>query len=364
MERYCCRECQVSHWPRHKHECKKSAAELLDKELFKDPPEREECPICMLPFPFSDGEKDVLVFFACCGRLICMGCLRAQFKEDVNNGKDLEDCQACAFCRTPATQDAEERIRRLNRNVERNHAFSINELASYYMLGREGLEKDIAKAIELFEKSAQLGHADSYYWLGDIYKDGSDGIQIDTKKARQYYELGTIGGSIIARSNLAALDWKDGNSKRALKHFLICVKFGIRLPAEMWKFGCEKGYVTKNEYAEALMAYQKRLEDTKSETRDEALGFGNSELAWKKYYFQLKATKFIKEGEFSSLYDLASFEWDNGNYPLACAGFLSCVDAGIKPALRRLKIAVEEGYVTGHNYNFYAEALRARQNQR
>ena len=361
MARYCCRDCQVSHWPQHKQACKKRAVELFDKELFKDPPERDECPICMLPFPFSFGKKNVSVFFACCGRLICMGCLRAQFKEDVNNGKELQDCQACAFCRTPATTDEKERVRRLNKNVERNHAPSIHQLALYYMEGMEGLEKDMPKAIETFEKSAKLGYADSYYWLGQIYCDGRDGVEIDFKKARHYYELGAIRGSTIARHNLGALDLDNRNFKRAFKHELICAKAGMRETLENLKHGVKTGYVTKDEYAEAMRACQKQHEDTRSELRDEASAYDNSGLEWERYYFELKASKLIREGDFSLLYDLASLEWNNGNYALACAGFLACATAGIKPALRKLKIGVQKGYVTEDDY---AEALRAHQNQR
>ena len=37
----------------HKNACKKRAAELLDERLFKDPPPRDECPICQLPLPIE-----------------------------------------------------------------------------------------------------------------------------------------------------------------------------------------------------------------------------------------------------------------------------------------------------------------------
>ena len=40
---------QKNHWPKHKKVCKRRAAELCDEALFKDPPAKEECPICFLP---------------------------------------------------------------------------------------------------------------------------------------------------------------------------------------------------------------------------------------------------------------------------------------------------------------------------
>ena len=49
MVKYCSRDCQVAHRPKHKKSCKRRAAEVFDEELFKDSPEAPDCPICMLP---------------------------------------------------------------------------------------------------------------------------------------------------------------------------------------------------------------------------------------------------------------------------------------------------------------------------
>jgi hypothetical protein len=49
--KYCNAECQLKHWPTHKKDCKLRAAELRDEALFKDPPPKEDCPICFLPMP-------------------------------------------------------------------------------------------------------------------------------------------------------------------------------------------------------------------------------------------------------------------------------------------------------------------------
>jgi hypothetical protein len=49
--KYCNAVCQKKHWPMHKAACKLCAAELRDEALFKDPPAKEDCPICFLPMP-------------------------------------------------------------------------------------------------------------------------------------------------------------------------------------------------------------------------------------------------------------------------------------------------------------------------
>jgi hypothetical protein len=51
LVKYCNATCQRKHWSKHKKPCKIRAAELRDEALFKDPPPKEECPICFLPMP-------------------------------------------------------------------------------------------------------------------------------------------------------------------------------------------------------------------------------------------------------------------------------------------------------------------------
>ena len=266
--KYCNRDCQVAHRPRHKKVCKKRAAVIIsDDELFKDAPERPECPICMLPLPFNDEH---LVFQACCGKLICMGCNYAQDKEDHISGKRREDCGACAFCRAPAPKTEKELIDRLNRCVERKDTNAMDHLAKHYLDGNIGLQKNFAKAIELFLEAGKLGCADAYYNVGNLYCAGN-GVKMDMKRARYYWELGAIGGSISARHNLAIIEDNAGNHEQAYKHYLICAKSGFQLSLDEVKTGFKNGHVTKDEYAEALRAFQKQHEDTRSVKRDEAL---------------------------------------------------------------------------------------------
>ena len=262
--KYCGRGCQVAHWSQHKNACKKRAAEL-EEELFRDPPEKEECPICMLPLPFDLNESR---FQSCCGKFICMGCSHAQQKEDFRSGKAIQ--APCAFCRTPGPKGPKEFIDQLKRGVERNDMASIEQLAEYYIEGTCGLEKDSTKAMVLLLKAGKLGCADAYYTAGNLYFDGN-GVEKDEKKARLCYELGTIGGSIRARHNFAKMEGMAGRDERASKHFLICVIAGYELSLDGIKIGLEDGYITKDEYAEAMRAFHKSNDETKSAMRDEAL---------------------------------------------------------------------------------------------
>ena len=268
MVKYCCRDCQVAHRPKHIKACKKRAAELFDEELFKDPPDQPECPICMLPMPLDRGQ---IMFQLCCGKTICKGCIHAQTKEDIKSGKRWDDVGACAFCREPGTYSDEEEKKRLKKLMEKGNAKSLYVAASLYTKGERGFCRNPTKAIELFTKSADLGCTDAYVSLGSIYEEGY-GVGRDVKKARYYFELGAIGGSIDARHNLACLDKKDGDIERASKHFVICAKAGYELSLPCVKRYFKDGIVTKDEYAEVLRAYQKQQEDRKSAMRDEVKG--------------------------------------------------------------------------------------------
>ena len=74
MVKYCSRECQIAHRPQHKKECKKRVKELHEEALFKQPPPKEECPICFLPLPYDANQSTLQL---CCGKTICNGCFYA-----------------------------------------------------------------------------------------------------------------------------------------------------------------------------------------------------------------------------------------------------------------------------------------------
>ena len=101
LVKYCGATCQRNHWPTHKAACKQRVAELRDEALFKDPPPKEDCPICFTRMPklllsclslptttttsvstydFSDAneelaKKDMEDYYPCCGKSICAGCI-------------------------------------------------------------------------------------------------------------------------------------------------------------------------------------------------------------------------------------------------------------------------------------------------
>ena len=188
--RYCNAECQRNHWPKHKNQCKQRAAELRDEALFKDPPPKEDCPICFLPMPnkliccvslppatlslvpindFANANealicKEMELYYSCCGKSICQGCLYSHHVSGDNN--------KCPFCNSNRDNTEEENNEDNMKRVEANDPASMYMLATHYHLGRGGFQQDRTKAMELFTRAAKLGFSKGHFNLGSIYYEG------------------------------------------------------------------------------------------------------------------------------------------------------------------------------------------------
>ena len=267
MVKYCNRDCQIAHRPQHKRACKKRAAELYDEQLFKEPPPRKECPICMLPSPLYDNDPG-MTFHSCCGKSICNGCMHTMRETGIKNMK------LCPFCKTPPPRSNLEEVNRVKKLMEKDNANAFYQLAGYYVQGIYGLTQDRAKANELWRKASELGCAEAYNRLGYSFSNGM-GVEVDKKKATRLYELAAMKGDVRARHNVGALEGKTGNHHRAYKHFLISARAGYKESLDMVKYGYTEGHVTKEEYANTLRQYQMSQDEMNSEARDKALAARN-----------------------------------------------------------------------------------------
>lgn len=258
MVKYCNAACQTAHRPQHKRECKQRAMELHEEALFKIPLPNEECPICFLPLPSMTSGKR---FKSCCGKMICSGCIHAA-------GLIKELCPFCRArdCATPRGVELQ-----VKKRAEKGDANAIFSQACGYEHGMYGLQQDQAKAIRLYHKAAELGCPSAYNNMANMYMTGQ-GVERDTKKTKQYYEHAAMGGMAVARYSLGRLEGRAGNTKRALKHYMIGVKGGSEESLNEVKEFCMRGLATKEDYAQALQSYQAYLDEIKSEERDKAAG--------------------------------------------------------------------------------------------
>ena len=260
LVKYCSRECQIAHRPQHKKDCKKRAKDLHEEALFKQPPPLDDCPICFLRMPSLGSGK---VYMACCGKLICRGCIYAVALEN--------DDQLCPFCRTPAPTTDKEVVEIHKKRMEMKDPMAISSLGGFYANGSYGLPQNYAKALELYKRAAELDNAGAYYNIGNSYSDGI-GVERDMKKARHYWELAAMRGQVMARNNLGA---HSLNLDRALKHWNIAVEGGNKDSLENIKRFYMKGGTTKDDYTTALGKYQEFVDDIRSAQRDGAAAFSD-----------------------------------------------------------------------------------------
>ena len=79
-----------------------------------------------------------------------------------------------------------------------------------------------------------------------------------------------MNGSSQARHNLACVEGRAGNYHRAFKHFMLSARVGDKKSLDKVKEGFMVGIISKDEYANALRAYQERYNEMKSDDRDQA----------------------------------------------------------------------------------------------
>ena len=174
------------------------------------------------------------------------------------------DDKLCPFCRAlcPSLEEANKQV---NKRMEVDDAQAIYNVGCCYAEGRYGFPQDIDKALELWHRAAELSYVSAYFNIGTAYWCG-DGVERDEKKANHFH---------IARHNLGNAEFRAGNVDKALKHLMIAVEFGNNGSLKRIKQLYSKGYATKDDYANALRAYQAYLKEIKSDDRDKAAAFGD-----------------------------------------------------------------------------------------
>ncbi|EJK56022.1 hypothetical protein THAOC_24160 [Thalassiosira oceanica] len=145
----------------------------------------------------------------------------------------------------------------------------MNHLGDKYCHGKNGLQKDMRKALELWTEAAELGSLKALFILGVVHHTG-EGVEKNMAKAAEFYTKAAMQGCPLSRHNLGCIEDGHGNYNRAVKHFLISAKMGHEKSVESIKKMFTAGNATKEPYAEALKGYQDAVEEMKSHDRDEA----------------------------------------------------------------------------------------------
>ena len=285
--KYCNAKCQRNHWPKHKKRCKQLAADLRDEALFKDPPPKEDCPICFLPMPqnliccislppatissipifdfekANEGLANLTTehYYPCCGKFICGGCVYSF----ANSG----NIKKCPFCKTDRMSKTDgDQVAEITKRVEAKDADAIYMLANYYNTGAGGLLQDREKAMELWTQATELGSIHAHYQLGKVYNERGD-----LKKEKFHLEAVAMAGHEDVRYHLGQKEVMSGNMEQAVKHFTIGASAGCHYSMHRLIACFGHGLVSRESINSTLISYNNSCAEMRSEARDAYLRF-------------------------------------------------------------------------------------------
>ncbi len=130
-------------------------------------------------------------------------------------------------------------------------------------------EGDYETAFKYYAKAAESGDANAHYNLSCMYHNG-ECVEKDEKKKIHHLEEAAIGGHAWARHNLGNAESRNGRFERARKHYIIAANLGYHDSLSNLKILYTKDHASKEDYADALRAYQAAKDMAKSEDRETA----------------------------------------------------------------------------------------------
>ena len=161
-------------------------------------------------------------------------------------------------------------LNRLKKRAKGGDPVAIKELGLRYYQGRFGLDRDLGKAMELFQRAADLGNAAAFGFLAHMYDNDANeaGFVRDSEKAMKCLELGEKAGDIESRLVLGGKEYERGNKALAIRHWQICAATGFKDSTNELIQCFQKGLVSKSELEESLRAKHEAWKEMQSEERD------------------------------------------------------------------------------------------------
>ena len=161
----------------------------------------------------------------------------------------------------------------IQKRVGKGDAEAITHLGEQYLNGRNGLARDVPRAIELWTEAAELGSLEAHFKLGIIYYY-SNHVEVDKPRGTHHWQQAAIKGHVQSRHSLGFVEYENGNYEIAVQHWLISAKMGYQSSLDDFKNMFKEGHATKAQYAEALLGYRDAVEEMKSPQREEAKRLG------------------------------------------------------------------------------------------
>ena len=284
VTRYCNMDCKVSDRRAHRAVCEAKRRErqifalevkaeklrqMLSKatsetNLFAPPPPRDDCPVCMLPLPFSDETGSHAVYFQCCGKRICNGCVFENRRIILKSGRS----HTCPFCRKPEPHSVEEILRLTKKRMDGGDARAFFNMSLDFLNGRLGLPYDEIRSFDLMLKAAELGSADACYMVGKFFEKGRM-VEVDHFTAKRFFEIAAKKGDLLARHKLGVFESDEGDEDTAFQHWRMAARGGCKQSMLAMEFGRDMGIISESEYAEVYQVFTEIHEEISSKERDE-----------------------------------------------------------------------------------------------
>ena len=139
-----------------------------DKDLYKDPPPKEECPICFHQMESSRNFSgiDLRFYLPCCGKMMCDGCYH-EIMHEISIGS-LK--RKCVLCRNPfPISTPEMKVRYKERANDDARAFTSQ--FSYTILDYTPVpgEPKTNKELEFFKRGAEIGSTVAHFYVAEAY---------------------------------------------------------------------------------------------------------------------------------------------------------------------------------------------------
>jgi TPR repeat protein len=111
-----------------------------------------------------ETEQYLSCYHSCCGKSICGGCVYSSTPSPGNPYR-------CPFCNleTEGNGSDEDDVSKMMKRVEAKDAGAMFALGSWYYNGRDGLQQDRAKGMELFTRAAELGSSKAHTFIGNNF---------------------------------------------------------------------------------------------------------------------------------------------------------------------------------------------------
>ena len=165
------------------------------------------------------------------------------------------------------------RMRQYEAKAAQNDANACCAAAFAYARGVfEEVPPDEMKAIDYWIKAIELGSANACSNIATYYHKGGL-LPIDQERKALLDRVGALRGCIIARHNIAGVEYISGNHKLAVRHWKIAAEGGSQISLNQLKKtynGDQPGkeFISKDDLDRAFRICHKIQEEVKSEDRE------------------------------------------------------------------------------------------------